>query len=399
MFFATMLGVETGYSYAGGLLLLASFWFLAKRPALDLESIDKAMLYALLAYFLVSLASLLYLGNSVKDLDQSVRTLAAIPLLLLLLHVPVSLAPIWAGIVVGAVSSMIIAAWQLHVLHYDRAEGFLNIIHFGNIALVFGAFCVGGLFWAGAERPRARLWRAAFVLGMVCSGYSVIASGSRGSWVAMFPLLIVFAIAYINRRNAWRIGGAVVVLAAVVAMLFAAPDSRLRQRYDAAVSDITRFEHKDEADTSIGARFAMWEGALANIAKKPLLGWNLQDYTNELRRRVDANELDPVVLQFNDNLHNNYLQAWVFEGLPGLLALLALYLVPLWHFGRRLRDADLTVRTLAFCGTSLVASYLCFGLTQVILRRVNGIMFFVLTLVILWGCLRHAIRASASTRR
>src|SRR5690606_3928124 len=106
--------------------------------------------------------------------------------------------------------------------------------------------------------------------------------------------------------------------------------------------------------------------------------WNQNEYAQALNRQVSAGQLTPIALDFSDNLHNNYLQAWVFTGVPGLLALIALYAVPLWHFGRQLRAADLGVRVLAFCGTSVVVSYLCFSLTQAILRRNNGIMFYLL---------------------
>jgi O-antigen ligase len=47
------------------------------------------------------------------------------------------------------------------------------------------------------------------------------------------------------------------------------------------------------------------------------------------------------------------------------------------------RDSDMTVRVLAFCGTSTVVSYLCVSLPQVILRRNNGIMFYLLAVAIL----------------
>lgn len=390
LFFALTFALPSGYSYGASVLLLGGLAFVAQRPAMSLSAEDKAVAWVLAVYFLVSLLSILYLDNSTKSLDQSLRCLLAIPILLWMLHVPFQLAALWAGTVLGVVSSVGIAVWQLYGLGYDRAEGYLNIIHFGNIALVFGVFCLGGMFWAGTRGRKAWWWRAAFVLGIACSLYSVVASGSRGSWVAMPAIALLFCVAFIDRRNAWRAGIAGAVAAVVVAGLFAMPDSRLKARYDAAVSDIVLFMQKDEADTSIGARFVMWDGAVENISKRPWLGWNEQEYANELQRMVDAGVLDDVALKFSDNLHNNYLQAWAFQGLPGLLALLALYAVPLAGFCRRLRHADITVRTLAFCGSSLVAGYVFFGLTQVILRRNNGIMFLVLSLVILWAAMRRA---------
>ncbi|NYT83408.1 O-antigen ligase family protein [Alcaligenaceae bacterium] len=390
LFFALTFALPSGYSYGATVLLLGGLVYVAKRPAMSLSAEDKAIAWVLTGYFLVSLLSILYLQNNTKSLDQSLRCLLAVPILLWMLHVRFHLAALWAATVLGIVSSVGIAVWQLYGLGYDRAEGYLNIIHFGNIALIFGVFCLGGLFWAGTQGRKVWWWRAAFVLGIACSLYSVIASGSRGSWVAMPAIALLFCVAFIDRRNAARAAVAGAVVAIVVAGLFMMPDSRLKARYDAAVSDIALFLKKDEADTSIGARFVMWDGAIENIAKKPWLGWNEQEYADELQRMVDAGVLDEVALKFTDNLHNNYLQAWAFQGLPGLLALLALYAVPLAGFCRRLRHADITVRTLAFCGSSLVAGYVFFGLTQVILRRNNGIMFLVLTLVILWAAMRYA---------
>jgi O-antigen ligase len=397
LFFALTFAVPSGYSYGATLLLGGGLFYVAKRPALSLSTEDKAIAGVLIAYFLVSLLSILYLQNNPKSLDQSVRSLLAVPILLWMLHTPYTIAALWSGVALGVSSSVGIAIWQLHGLGYDRAEGYLNIIHFGNIALIFGVFCLGGLFWARTRGRKAWWWRAAFVLGIACSLYSVVASGSRGSWVAIPPIALLFCVAFIERRNAWQSITAGAIVAVIVAGLFLMPDSRLKTRYDAAVSDIVLFMQKDEADTSIGARFVMWDGAIENIAKKPWLGWNEQAYADELKRMVTTGEVDEVALKFSDNLHNNYLQAWAFQGVPGLLALLALYLVPLVAFCRRLRDADITVRVLAFCGSSLVAGYVFFGLTQVILRRNNGIMFLLLSLVILWAAMRHAERKRGQT--
>src|SRR5690606_27813283 len=142
-------------------------------------------------------------------------------------------------------------------------------------------------------------------------------------------------------------------------------------------------------------RFVMWEGAFTNIPKKPLLGWNEQEYKQELQRLVDAQELDPVALQFADNLHNQYLQAWAFQGLLGLAALFALYVIPFSFFARRLRAEDLRVRVWAFCGAALITGYFFFSMSQAILRRNNGIMFFLLALIIAWSCMRRAEKRSA----
>lgn len=399
LFFGLMFALRSGYSYGAAVLLLLGLWC-ACAPAcrayrgsgaasVALSADDRAVIAALLAYFGVALAATAWLGNDFNDLDQPMRAALTVPVLWMLLRVPYDLRWLWGGVVLGVTLSVGIAWWQLHVLGYDRAEGYLNIIHFGNIALVFGAFCAAGLQWAGAtlQGRQCALWQALFMVGMASSAYSIVASGSRGSWVALPVLVLLYAVAFINRRNAaWAMGG-VLVIGVTAGVMFSLPDSKLRERYDAAITDI-RLYQQGEADTSLGARFVMWEGALHNIPERPWQGWNHDEYDARIEEQVAAGELDPVALKFTDNLHNSYLQALAFQGMAGLVALLALYLVPLYGFCRRLRHADHTVRVLAYCGAAVCSSYVFFSLTQVILRRNNGIMFYVLALAILWGGMR-----------
>src|SRR5690606_32595458 len=211
---------------------------------------------------------------------------------------------LWAGMAIGVILSVGVGWLQLHMLGMDRAEGFLNIIHFGNIALVFGAFCAAGLQGAGDGPGRPRLaWPIASVAGMAASGYSIVASGSRGSWVALPALVVLYGVAFINRRNAMWAAGGVGVIAVAAVVMFNLPDSRLRERYDAAVQDLQLYQ-SGEADTSLGARLVMWEGALLNIPERPLLGWNHDEYDARIEQRVAAGELDPVALKYTDNLHN-----------------------------------------------------------------------------------------------
>ena len=388
--FAAMFAVPSGYSYGGVFLLLGALLYLAQRPDLSpLDRDDRAMVAVLLAYGVVPSFMTWLLGNNPSDYDQYSRSLLALPIFLALCFVRVPLPVFFGGTALGIVLAAPLAWWQVNVQGMERAGGFLNMIHFGNLSLVFMFFCIAGFWWAPTQGRFASRWKAAFLLGCVCGLYGVIMSGSRGSWIAVPPVVILLLAAFLGRHNARRIIFALLLGMLAIAALFARPDSFLRARYDRGVENLTQYQQGD-TNTSVGARFEMWRGAWANLRMHPVSGWNVAEYTEALERQVDAGTLTRTALRFNDNLHNNYLQAWVFTGLPGLLALLALYAMPFWHFVRRLRDADMTVRVLAFCGTSLVASYICFSLTQVILRRNNGIMFYLLAVIILWGAMRHA---------
>jgi len=391
VFFSAMFVVPSGYSYGGGLLLLVSAWFLAGRPRIVLAVDDRLLVAILVVYFVVTAGTTLRLGNNLSGIDQYSRALFTVPILLLLLSVPVSLPVMWAAIVLGIVLSVPIAWWQVVVMDDTQAGGFMNMISFSNLTLVFVAFCGAGLFWAAGQGRRANSWRLAFALGIVCGLYSTIVGGSRGSWVAAVPLAVLFLFTFWSRRAARTLALWFVVVALVLAGLFAWPDSPLRVRYQEGAANVAQIDEGNTAN-SIGARLEIDKGAWLNLQRQPFWGWNMQKYAAALRAQVKTGELGAIALHYTDNLHNNYLQAWVFTGLPGLLALLALYGMPLWHFGRRLRDSDMTVRVLAFCGSSLAVSFIFCSLTYSSLRRNYGIMFYVLSLAILWAAMHHARR-------
>jgi len=389
VFFSAMFAIPTGYSYGGAILLLAGLWMLAGRTLPVLERPDRVMIAAMLSYGVIHVVMALCLGNSHSDVDRASRALLIVPVFLLLLRVSIRLWWMWAGIVIGVVLSAVMAWRETVLLGLDRAAGFQDAIHFSNVALVFAAFCTAGLLWAGTQGHRSGWWRATFLAGLVCGLYSAVAGGSRGSWLALPAVFAVFAAALLNRRNWMHAVWILAACTAALAAVFAMPDSKLRQRYQAGVYDMQQYA-QNNPDTSIGARLEMWRGALLNLQKRPFRGWNHDDYNRALEPDVRAGRVSELALEFPGNLHNNYLQAWAYAGLPGLLALLALYGVPLWYFGRYLRDRNPTVQALALCGAALCASYWCFSLTHVILGRNNTIMFFLLALSILWSALRHA---------
>src|SRR5690606_3623710 len=113
----------------------------------------------------------------------------------------------------------------------------------------------------------------------------------------------LYCLSFLRRRNIKWAAFVSIALVTVVGFMFNTPDSRLKARYQEAVQDIRDYR-QGHTDTSLGARFVMWEGALSGIAKRPLLGWSHADYQVHLKQMVDADELAPVALNFSNNLHN-----------------------------------------------------------------------------------------------
>jgi O-antigen ligase len=391
LFFCLMLAAPSGYSYGAALLLLAGLWFCAQRPALGLTREDRTMAWVLFANTLIALAILLLHGDQLKTVDQSSRYVMAIPIIWLSMKRPPRLSWIWAGLALGAIASAGITLWQRHWEGIARATGFVtSAIPYGDIGLMMAILCAAALYWhRGTAKGWTWPWACMLGLGVVAGLYSCVASETRGAWIAVPPVAVIFCVAFGRRRDLWRLLGAGLAVVAVLAAVFVmVPDQGLKARSFEAVREVQMYLQERNSGTSVGARLEMWRMAIENIPKKPLLGWNYEQYEAEVRRETVENKADPFVSTLA-NTHNNYLEVWLHQGSFGLLALLALYWCALRGFCRRLRHPDRTVRVLAVSGASVMVSFFLFGLTQVILGRNNGVLFFLVSLAVFWGCMRH----------
>lgn len=385
-----MLSAPSGYSLGAGLLLLTSLFYLARRPSLTLTREDKVLMAVFLGMFVVALFIFIYHGNRSRTLDGPSRYLFSIPILLLLLNTPPRLAYLWSGLIVGTVAAAGVSVWQRYGLGLERAEGFTNAIQFGDIAFVMGMVCAAGMFWAGTQGTQARRWRLALAAGALAGAGTLIASQTRGAWIALPPVILLFGIAFLTRKNLKRgIALCIVFVVAAGTLFVAVPDNVLERGYDRAMTDVNKYIQTGDATTSVGGRLAVWEAAYINIPEHPFLGWNREDYRAKLKSMVAEGKAPQRVVDL-DNVHNNFLDTLLYQGLLGLLVHLTLYLAPFWYFCKRLRSPDMAVRTFAVSGASLLLSFFLFSLTQVIFGHNDGIMFFMITLVTLWACMRRA---------
>lgn len=405
VFFATMLSVPRGYTAGAALLLLTSFYYLGRGVAMrgtgglvpsggalhtfQLSREDKGLLWLFTAIWCAGLISFLYHSNTSRSLDLPSRYVLAVPVLLLLLAYRPCLKMLWGGLIAGVVSGAGVGLWQVQVRGDDRAFGFTGGIQFGDLSLMMGILCVAGLVWTASLSRHKRLWQAALLLGAAAGVCGSVASGTRGGWAALPVVALLFSLALVKRHNVLR--ATLALLSAGVALaLIAGSVPIIKDRYVEGITDIQQYR-AGHAETSLGMRFAMWEGAVTLIKEKPLLGWSDTGYRTRLEQVVAARHTNGASLVLN-NLHNTYLEVWVLQGSVGLVAVLALLVSSFWFFCRRLRDKDAVIQAMALGGTTLVASYSIFSLTQIMLGRNNTLLFFVMALVVFWACLRHQER-------
>ena len=179
---------------------------------------------------------------------------------------------------------------------------------------------------------------------------------------------------------------AIIVLFAIVA-LFAIPNNGVKERLQQALAETTGYVNAGDAENSSGARLEMWRIGFMIFPQHPWLGWGKQGYMNKKEQLIEAGQASPIISK-HTHLHNEYLDALVKRGLPGLASVLLLYLAPLLLFAREMKRAGPKARPYAVAGMLLVICYLGFGLTQAFLTHNNGVTMFAFLLAVFWASLR-----------
>lgn len=285
---------------------------------------------------------------------------------------------LWGGAVVGLAGACAIACVQ-YFGGAERAQGWTNPIVFADVAIVLVAIA---LFL----RPSGRLlWSTlAAVLGVLAIGLS----GSRGVWLALVVVAVVAGLAAWRRMRPWDVL-AVLVLGMGVAWVLM---PQAQTRVDALRRDIDRYAHGD-VDSSAGARLELLGMAWGAMREQPLTGVGLASFGKVVRAAPDC---APERLQVDAQLcrlghaHSDVAEWAATMGVPGLLAVIALYAVPLGLFARVLlqRPFPRRTRSVAMTGTVVVLAFFTCGLTQSMFAHQLTASSYALLVGVLLGYLR-----------
>ncbi|SEI72243.1 O-antigen ligase [Allopseudospirillum japonicum] len=385
---ALCLALPSGYSIAAVLLLCASITLVRQRRALSSLSWQiHALMLALLAYWLSFLPTL----TELRELDGASRFLLALPVFWFLLSIRLSPLFWWLGVMFGALIAGLLASWQKWGLGMPRAEGFTHVIQFGDLSLLLGILSLAGvgLVLQGQGRQRTYLLMFALLAGSAGLLASLL-SGSRGGWIGLPFVAWVLWRAYAPWLSC-RLKFILLASACIVPLLiYAIPQTGVATRIHAAWQDIQLYQQA-EVNTSLGARFEMWQLAIDLIPQRPWLGWGETDYMQEKQALITAGQVTPVIAPF-DHVHNDLLDATLKRGLFGLLTLLALYLLPIFYALPYLYTSCTSTRALATALSLIPITFIDFGLSQTLLAHHSGALMYPLMLVCVWALLEQQIR-------
>lgn len=308
----------------------------------------------------VVFVELLHRDVVANTLDSPARFLLAVLVFLGLRHIA-SIIPRWIDLTfgLGAISAAFMALYSTAETLAPRAEStFLNPIHFGDIALLLGVLSVVSIHWLA----RDRFWLVVFKLIGAAGCYASWASQSRGGWVALPVLLVIWLLCRPHSANLKRraiIAGVAVVLVASTFL-----SSTVRDRFNNIHADLASL-NAGQADTSIGIRLELWKTAVKLIRENPWTGLGAHGYRNAMPAMAAAGDLTPMAADYGKGeVHNQILAYFADYGLLGLLAILGVYLGPAYFF---IRVGALQTRRreqrAALMGLMTAVAFAVFGLT------------------------------------
>lgn len=326
IFFATNVTVEGGSGISAILILLVSVAGLIATNASQYPSLKRwewAWFVSIFVFF-----GLVYFGvikgfDSMEVIDQPSRLVLSIPVYLYIRRVGVNLKIVLIGIAIGAILSGVYS-WYQHVeLGYGRPQGALtNAVYFGDIMVLIFAFCLYGALYS------KDLWFKLFMLlSSFFALYAVAMSGTRGGWVALisiFLLLIFYNVWNIPLRK--RLIGFMVVVLTLV-FVYQSPDLPVKSRISTTVNNVALYFSEGKM-SSIGYRFEMWKASWLIAKKDNFLGNGIDDYQVSAKKISEEYGVHISVARFHGP-HNQYFESLVNEGIFGVIALFAMFLIPL----------------------------------------------------------------------
>jgi O-antigen ligase len=382
-----LLSVRHGMSVAFVAFVAISIWYLpwlrGQRP-FDWQTGDIALAIAMGSLVVATLVSQAYHSSfKLNALDEPSRFFSAVLIYLMMRHtrIPATRA-LEYGFPLGALAGLatsIIFPSQI----WMSGTYFIDSIHFGGAMLVLGFLSALAINWTRQDPLAVLILK---VSGFGAGIYCTIHSGARGAWIAL-PILAILWI-YYRLSGDWRARtGATGVAAAAIAGAWFIP--QVRNRIEVTQSELASI-FQGHFETDVGLRLQIWKAAAQVISQNPVAGVGPGGVPDALRAVHQGGGMSQLGLQVGlSEMHNEILAQTVALGMLGLLAILAIYFVPLILALKATRSGDRIKRTAAVMCIFVVIAYLIFGLTVETFNLKMIATFYAMTVAVLLGIARN----------
>jgi len=386
-YFATVLVLDR-VVYALVALIAVGIAFTALisyRPILDREL--RFFCLVLITNFFLALPNIVLARDGLISLENPVRMLLMIPLILGVMRYGLRPRFICVGLAVGMLAAALVVGWQYHVLEMVRPGIHYNPILFSEVAM--SAF---GVLLAACLTIRDRLVPL-YLAGLLAALYCVILSGTRGTLLAIVPM-IIFLLWW-----GWRFGAMgkfllsrrrvllfSIFLLLSGTVLFSA--GHFVDRVELAIEQTIDYYEKGDASTPIGLRLEVWQAAWLAGNEHPVLGIGEINRQSYITHKITSGELKSDIAIMR-NTHNDYLYAFQSRGVPGLLLILLIYSLPMLIFIRGLTAVKDEQLFASLGGVLLTIEYATYSLTSMPMYDGLPLVFYIVITSLCIGIIKH----------
>lgn len=322
-----------------------------------------------------------------EAVDVTFRYLLVLPLIFQLPSSKIEPDWIFKGFVAGGLLSGIGALYQFYVLGYEKVYGTLFFIYFANLAAVQGALSLCAFFWFLKDK----YWSALALLGVVMAATAMVLSGTRGSWIALPPALVIATVLFFRLFNWKKLTAVVVGIAALCVMSYQFVPI-VHDRVATAIIEVKNYADGKRDNlilSSSGQRLEMWRAAVREFQEAPLLGLGIEK-RSEFRQQL-ISEGYFVSSDGASSTHSEFFDGIAKRGVIGIIAILLLYLVPLVFFIKQyIASQDYQQRLLCTSGITFVIVFMISGLTERFLYHHVGAMFYGFIMPVMYAMVRQS---------
>lgn len=377
-----MLIVKSGMNTVFLLMLFLAMSVALFRPA-GMEKVHWHPEWAIYTLAMLAMTSAILISQSVHQSfsghphDATSRYFLAVPVFLLLQRMRLRIFSVLDfAFPVAAVIGLLMSENMQDGRYGIRT---LDLIHFGDLELLLGILSLLSI----ESFTRAKLSNNTLkVLGFISGLMASFASGSRGGWLAI-PIIIAIYFHIKTHRVSLRIAmSLLVVLALSIALLYSS-NNTIQHRANALAHDVVTFNQGDR-DTSTGLRWQLYSAAIEVFSHHPFVGVGPEGFALEMQPMLAAGKLTPLAAELGKGeVHNDFLSKAAGMGIFGILALLAIYLVPLKMFWHAANSNIPVAQRAGLLGVVFVVSFLVFGLTVEFLNLTLVTAFYSFTVAVL----------------
>jgi O-antigen ligase len=184
---------------------------------------------------------------------------------------------------------------------------------------------------------------------------------------------------------------AIFVAALVLLSSTYALSSAIYKRINEVVTDVSQYLDDTNRDTSSGIRIQLWRGSWLLWKDNKIFGIGREQFPRALKQLAAEKKISAAAAT-HPHSHSELLFHMATLGIPGLLAILSLYLVPGFYFFREISHPNQEIRTVSAMGLVLVLGFFIFGLSDVMFFWTVSHTFYVILLAVLFA---HLVKGKA----